>query len=448
MALPPGPRFAPLQAALLVRNPIAYLVRLQRRYGDVFSVPFPFLGRMVYFAHPDAVQEIFTGDPALFHGGDALEPIMGPVVGRGSVFLLDEDEHMRERRLLLPPFHGERVKNYARTFAEITEREIERWPVGEPFPLRPRMQSLTLEAILRTVFGIDDARRIARFQEHIPRMARVGSLVVWLPGLRRGRVGPWARFLRVREAIYELIYEEIDRARSDPRLDERDDVLALLLQARREDGSGMTRDELRDELMTVIAAGHETTATGLGWFFERVLRHPRVEERLRAEAAEGRDEYMDAVVREVLRVRPVVLDVVRRVKRPVTIGGWEVPAETDVVAPITLVQLREDVYPEPESFRPERFLDDGGSGAGAYTWIPFGGGVRRCIGASFAQLEMKVMARTILERARLVVPDPAPETPRADHVTVVPGRGARVVLAERLDPASAVTPAQRTATAV
>jgi cytochrome P450 len=419
-----------------VRNPIDYLTDLQRRHGDAFTVPFPFLGRLVYFAHPDAIRAIFTGDPKLFHSGEAVEPILGPVVGAHSVFVLDEEAHMRERKLLLPPFHGERVRRYAQTFAEITEREVERWPLGAPFALRERMQSLTLEAILRTVFGIHDPAVIARFQERVPRMGRVGNLVVMLPGLRwdGDRFGPWARFVRAREAVYELIYAEIDRAAADPALDERDDVLALLLRARREDGSRMGRDELRDELMSVIAAGHETTATGLAWFFERVLRHPEVEERLRAEIAAGDgDEYLDATVRETLRVRPVIVDVVRRLKRRTTIGGWDIPAGTDVVAAAAVVQLREDLYPEPRAFRPERFLDGGGAD-GAYAWIPFGGGVRRCIGASFAQLELKVIARTILEHAQLSAADARPEPPRAAHVTVVPARGARVVLEQRIAP--------------
>jgi cytochrome P450 len=431
MALPPGPPFALLQAARFVRDPIAYLTRLQRKHGDVFTVPFPFLGRMVYLAHPDAIKQIFTADPSLMHSGEAVAPILSPVVGRNSVFVLDEDAHMSERKLLLPPFHGERIRTYARTFEEITAREVECWPLREPFELRTRMQSLTLEAILRTVFGIDADDRIAAFQELIPRMARTGNVVVWMPGLRRRRFGPWASFVRARADAHELVYAEIERAKADPRLEERADVLALLLQARREDGSGLTREELRDELMTVIAAGHETTATGLAWFFERVLRHPEVEERLRAEIAAGDgDEYLEATVREVLRVRPVVLDVVRRLKQPATISGWELPADTDVVAAIALVQRRDDVYPEPRAFRPERWLGD--APPSTYTWIPFGGGVRRCIGAAFAQLELKVMARTILERARLGVPEAGDEIPRAAHVTVVPSRGARVVLQERL----------------
>ena len=436
MALPPGPRFAPLVAARFVRDPLGYLTGLQRRHGDAFSVSFPSLGRMAYFAHPDAIKQIFTGDPGQYHSGEAVAPFLEPVVGTHSVFVLDDEPHMRERKLLLPPFHGERVRGYAAAFADIAAREVERWPLGQPFALRERMQSVTLEAILRTVFGIADEAVIARFQEEIPRMARTGDMVVWMPFLRidRDRFGPWARYRRVRERVHALIDAEIDRSRSDPALDERDDVLALLLRARREDGSAMTRAELRDELMTVIAAGHETTATGLAWFFERVLRHPEVEERLRAEIAAGDgDDYLDATVREVLRVRPVIVDVVRRLTRPATIAGWELPAGTDIVAGVALVQRRPDIYPEPLAFRPQRWLEEGEKPT-QYAWIPFGGGVRRCVGAAFAQLEMKVMARTILEHGRLAVPDPRPERGRAAHVTVVPARGARVTLEERLEP--------------
>jgi cytochrome P450 family 135 len=440
MALPPGPRLAPLEAVRFMRDPIAYLTKLQRRHGDAFTVPFPSIGRMAYFAHPDAIKQIFTGDPGVFHSGEAVKPILEPVVGPRSVFVLDDDEHIRERKLLLPPFHGQRIQAYADTFAKIAGREVERWPLGQPFSLRDRMQPLTLEAILRTVFGIHDEHVIARMQDGLRRMGRSGDIIVMLPGLRRqrDRFGPWARYKRVRAEVHELVHAEIDRTQADPRLDERDDVLALLVRARREDGSAMTRDELRDELMTVIAAGHETTATGLSWFFERVLRHPEVEERLRAEieAGEG-DEYLDATVREVLRLRPVIIDVIRRVKEPTTIGGWDLPAETTVVAAIGLVQRRADVYTDPLEFRPERWLD-GAQSSTQYSWIPFGGGVRRCIGAAFAQLELKVMARTFLERARLGAPDPRPERGRAAHVSAVPARGARVVLEERLDTARAV----------
>jgi cytochrome P450 len=305
------------------------------------------------------------------------------------------------------------------------------------------MQALSLEVLLRTVYGIDDDERVREYHRRVGHMLRVSNIPVWVPALRRdaGRLSPWGRFLRARAAFDQLVHEDIDRGRADPAaLDERDDVLSMLLQARREDGSPLTREELRDELTTVIIAGHETTATGLSWFFERVLRHPEVEERLRS----GDDAYMEATVHEVMRTRPPFFDVVRRLTRDAEVGGYRIPAGMMVGLPIVLVHQRPDVYPEPHLFRPERFLD---AAPGGFTWIPFGGGVHRCIGASFSLLEMRTIARAILDRTRLRVTDPAPETPRTNNVMVVPGNGTRVVLEERLVPATSVTTVQGSATA-
>jgi cytochrome P450 len=415
------------------RNPLAFLEGMRRRYGDVFSVPYPTFGRPVYIADPDGIKAIYRGNPADFHAGEGNVGPLEPLMGSNSVFVLDDGEHMRERKLLLPRFHGERIQRYAEVMAQAAAREVDRWPVGAPFAMLPRMQSVALEVILRTVFGVTDPQRLALYHERVPQLGKIANLVVWVPAARRnlGRYSPWARFLRARGAMHELVLDEIERARRDPALEEREDILALLLQARHEDGSPMTRDELRDELMTVIAAGHETTATGLSWMFERVLRHPQVEERLRAELSAGEDSYMEATVTEALRSRPVVTDTIRRVKRDVELSGWTLPAESFVIPSIALMHLREDVYPEPHAFRPERFLD---SKPSTYTWIPFGGGVRRCIGAPFAMLEMRTIGRTILERTRLRASDPRPETPRARHVTITPSRGAEVVLEERLAP--------------
>jgi cytochrome P450 len=430
-ALPPGPRFALLQAAGYMRNPLSYLEGLQRRWGNVFSVPYPTFGRLVYVAEPDAIEKIFKGDPADYHAGEGNAGPLEPLMGSRSVFVLDEAEHMRERKLLLPRFHGKRIERYAEVMADLTAREVERWPVGERFALLPRMQWLGLEVLLRTVFGVDDPARLALYHERVPHMGKIANLVVWVPATRRdlGRFSPWARFVRARAAVHELIYDEIDRARRDPALEERQDILALLLQARHDDGSPMSRDELRDELMTVIAAGHETTATALSWLFERTLRHPQVEERLRAEIEAGDDAYIDATATETLRSRPIVTDIIRRVKRDVEVAGWKLPAETFTIPSIALVHLREDIYPEPHAFRPERFL---GVKPGTYTWLPFGGGVRRCIGAPFAMLELRTIARTVFENVRLRAADQRPETPRARHVTIAPARGAEVVLEERL----------------
>jgi cytochrome P450 len=445
--LPPGPRFAPLQALMLAREPIAYLERLRERYGDSFTIPVPLFGRIAYFSHPDAVKDVFRGDPEALHAGEANEGPLGPVLGTNSVIVLDDDDHMRERKLLLPPFHGDRMHEYARTFAECAAAEVERWPAGEPFALRPRMQALSLEVLLRTVLGVHDPERLAEYHRRVTRLMQVSNAIVWVQALRRnlGRFSPWGRFVRARDELDELVHEEVDRGRADPALAERDDVLSLLLQARRDDGSPMTRQELRDELVSVIIAGHETTAMGLSWFFERVLRHPRVEERLREELAEGEEAYLEATVREVFRVRPPFFDVVRRTTRDVEIGGWPVPARTFIGLSIVLVQLRPELYDDPHEFRPERFL---GESAGGYTWIPFGGGIHRCIGASFSLLEMKVIARAILARARLRATDPRPERPKAHHVMLAPARGAQVVLDERLDFATSVTGAQTSRTAV
>jgi len=444
--LPPGPRFAPLQALLLAREPIAYLERLRARYGDAFTIPVPLFGRIAYFSHPDVVAQIFRGDPAVLHAGEANVGPLGPVLGTGSVIVLDEEDHLRERKLLLPPFHGDRMHEYTRTFEEAAAEEVARWRLGEPFELRPRMQALSLEVLLRTVLGVNDPARLADYHRRVTRLMSVSNAIVWVQALRRdlGRWSPWGRFVRARDELDELVHEEIELGRADPAIAERDDVLSLLLQARREDGSPMTRQELRDELITVLIAGHETTATGLSWFFERVLRHNRVEERLRAEIAAGEEDYLEATVREVFRVRPPFFDVVRLTTRDVELGGWLIPARTYVGLSIPLVHGRADVYEEPGEFRPERFLEES---PGGHTWIPFGGNVRRCIGASFSLLEMKVIARAILGRARLRAPDPRPERPKAHHVMLAPARGARVVLDERVEPATSVTSVQRSGTA-
>jgi cytochrome P450 len=306
------------------------------------------------------------------------------------------------------------------------------WPVGVPFPLRPTMQRITLDVILRTIFGVSEADRLMRFSHIVERLTEVSNAIVWLPMLRRdlGRFSPWRRFTEVRDEADAVIYEEVRRRREDPELESREDVLSMLVQARHEDGSPMSEVELRDELMTLVAAGHETTATGLCWAFELILRHPRVERRLREELAAGGEQYLDAVVKEVLRVRPVIIDVVRKVTTDVDVAGYTVPAGSYLVPAVALLQLRADAYEDPHEFRPERWLE--GAQPPPYTWLPFGGGVRRCIGASFAQQELKVVLRALIEGARMRPASPRPEAARTRHVTIVPSRGARVVLEERL----------------
>lgn len=428
--LPPGPR-APgaLNAVYFTRDPVGFLERQHRRYGDAFSINFPGFGRMAYFAHPDTVKQIFTGDPGALHAGEANGRVLEPALGKFSLLTLDEDDHLRQRKLLLPPFHGERVRRYGELIAGIAEREIESWPLGQPFALRPRMQSITLDVILRAVFGVRGEDRLARFRATLPQLTEASGIVMWLPFMRRnfGPWSPWARFVRMRRAVDELVYEEIRLRRADPDASQRDDVLSLLLQARHEDGSPMSDLELRDELITLLTAGHETSATALAWSVERLLRNPQALERLVSDPDD--DAYLEAVVKETLRVRPIVIDVARVAKRDVEIGEWRIPAGTIVVPAIALVQLRPDLYPEPRAFRPERFLEDQPA---AYSWIPFGGGVRRCIGAAFAQLEIKTVLRTVLARTRLSAPDPAPERQLSRHVTLVPSKDALVRVDERV----------------
>jgi cytochrome P450 len=434
MPLPPGPRGpAVLQSLRLLLQPIDFLEHCLRRYGDVFTLRFVGMGDLVYVADTETVREIFTGDPQVFHAGEANE-VMEPVLGSRSVLLLDEDEHLRERRLLLPPFHGERVRRYRELVGEIAAAEVERWPRGRAFSLRPRMQAITLEVILRAGFGIQEAERLDRLRALLPKMLDHGTVVVWMPFLRRdlGPGSPWRRFVRVRAEVDAVLLDEIRRRRDAADLGERDDVLSMLLQARDENGEAMGEKELRDELMTLLLAGHETTATGLAWAFERLTRHPRVLSRLTESLTDEEDEvYLDAVAKETLRARPVVYDVARKLAAPATVKGWELPAGAYVVPSITAIHLLQGIYDRAEEFRPERFID--GDQPDSYAWIPFGGGRRRCIGAAFATMEMKAVLREVLLRVSVRAPDPKPERIRLHNVTLVPSKGARVIVADRAD---------------
>jgi cytochrome P450 len=427
-SFPPGSRLpAVVQALRYARDPLGYFEPLRRRYGDVFSLRFPYFGRLVYVADPGVVKQVFTGDPSVFHAGEANATVLEPAVGPNSVLTLDEAEHLRQRKLILPPFHGASVTRYGELIREITERDIESWPRGRSFSLRPHTQRITLAVILRAVFGIADGERLEHASGLVDEFARRSHLPTTVPALRRhlGPFSPWTRFVRAREALDELIYEEIAARRAAPDAAERDDVLSLLLRAEHDDGSPMSDSELRDELVTVVGAGHETTATALAWAMERLLRTPRVLDRLRGSLDAGEEDYLDATVQETLRARPVIVDVARKLTAPAEIGGYAVPAGTMVLPAIAALHYREDLYPQPHEFRPERFLD---GKADHYSWIPFGGGVRRCAGAAFAQYEMRIVLRTILERTELSAPDPAPERVSPRNITLAPGKGCRVRL--------------------
>ena len=418
----------PLQTAAWVLRAPATLEACRRRYGDTFSFRLPRMGPIVFVSDPESVRTVFTGSPKLLHAGEGNR-ILEPVLGANSVLLLDEDRHLRPRKLMLPAFHGERLKRYRDQMRSIAEAELERWPRGTREPARPRMQSITLDIIMRTVFGVEEGERLTRLR------AAIGDLLEWTTARRRlvlaMAIGT-ARlersrlfgFREARAAVDELIYDEIRRRRAEPGLEERDDVLSMLLQARDEDGRPMTPGELRDELMTLLVAGHETTATALAWAVEQLTRHPRVLERL----GDGSDEeYLDAVVQEVLRLRPVLVAVVRELTEPMELGGHLLPARARVAPSIYLMHRRPEIYPDPDAFRPERFLENP---PGTYTWIPFGGGVRRCLGAQFAQMEMKVVLRVLLEHARLRPTGAPPERMGRRAITFVPERGGQVVLDE------------------
>jgi cytochrome P450 family 135 len=417
-----------VQTAIWSRQARRMLFSCQDRYGDMFRLRIAYEGTWVMLADPAAVKQVFTGDPRVFHAGEGNQ-ILAPVLGRNSVLVLDEKPHMSQRRLLLPPFHGERMQGYGETMSEIAAAEIESWPVGTSYELRPRMQAITLDIILRTVFGVRDGERLAELRDALrdfldlttnPRLL----LPLLLVGPERvRRFGPFGRRI---DQVDRLIYREIAERRRAGNLEEREDILSLLVGAEHEDGSPMSDEEMRDELLTLLVAGHETTATSLAWAVERLSRHPQKLDRLRSEVeAGGSEDYLTATIQETLRLRPVISIVIRRLTEPVEIGGYELPAGISVTPSVYLVHRNPEIYPDPERFLPERFL---GNPPGTYTWIPFGGGVRRCLGASFAQFEMAVVLKELVKRRQIRPADPRPERVFRRAITETPRHNARVVL--------------------
>jgi cytochrome P450 len=428
--LPPGPK-APswVQTMRWWTRPVPFFERCRARYGQRFTVRLLALPPFVMLAEPDEVKQVFTAPAEVLHPGSGAR-ILEPLIGGNSVILLDEDAHLAQRRLMLPAFHGEQVARLAEVMAEVAAAEVERWPRDEPVALHPRLQALTLEVILRTVFGLDEGARLERLRGHMTDVLAVGtSPVSLLPPLQHdlGPVTPWGRFLRTRAAVDAELFALIDERRRDDA--QRDDVLSLLLGARHEDGSPMSPQELRDELMTLLVAGHETTASQLAFTFERLVRTPDVLARLTEEIAGGDgDAYVTATVQESLRRRPVLPNAAPRlVMEEIEVGGWRYPAGVCLVPNAYLIQHDPAIYPDPYAFRPERFLD---TPPGTYTWIPFGGGRRRCLGAAFATVEMKVVLRTVLERAQpRLAGDGRLELSRRRSITLSPREGAEVVLA-------------------
>ena len=427
-ALPPGPSYPrALNTLGWIFRPGPFLERCRERYGPTFTLPVAHEGTWVFMSGPDAIKQIFTGDPDLLHAGEA-NIILSPLLGDRSVLLLDEPEHMTQRKLMLPPFHGERMQRYGELMSEIAEREIRSWPVGRPFQVWPSMQAITLEVILRAVFGLREGERLERIRTALKEildfvMDPKRMLTVAVLGPTRVQKVPLLR--NALDPVDELLYEEIRLRREDPELGEREDLLSMLVQARHEDGAPMSDEELRDELMTLLVAGHETTATSLSWAVERLLRHPDKLARVKEEAEAGEDAYLDAVIKETLRLRPVIPIVLRLLKAPMEIGGWELPEGVAVAPCIYLVHRDPDIYPEPRRFVPERFLENP---PGTYTWFPFGGGVRRCLGASFAMFEMKVVLSALARHAALRPASPGSERVKRRAITWTPSRGAEAVV--------------------
>jgi cytochrome P450 len=426
--LPPGPRMPrALQTVIWSRRAQWMLEQSRARFGPMFTLRIAHEGTWVVVSDPDVVKQVFTGDPRVFHAGEGNQ-ILRPILGENSVLVLDEKPHIGQRKLLLPPFHGERMQGYGETMSEIAAREIESWPTATPSRLRPRMQAITLEIILETVFGVHGGERMEALRRALrdfldlttdPRLLAPVILI----GPDRIRSVP--AFRRRVDRVDELIRREISERRVAEDLAERGDILSMLVAARHEDGSPMSDAEIRDELLTLLVAGHETTATALSWAMERLVRHPEKLERLRAEALAGEDAYLTATIQETLRLRPVIVVVIRKLTEAVELGGHRLPAGASVVPSIHLVHRDPAIYPEPERFLPERFLD---SSPGTYTWIPFGGGVRRCLGAAFAQFEMAVVLRELVRRREVAAVDPAPERVFRRAITETPRHDAEVVL--------------------
>jgi cytochrome P450 len=416
--------------ARFMRRPLDVLRGWRKRYGNVFLVKFPVFGTGVYVAEPEAVREMFTGDQSDLHAGEANAPLSA-VLGDHSVLVLDGPEHLRQRKLLLPPFQGARLSAMRPMVREVAEAEVDRWQAGSELVVRERMRHLTFEVISRAVFGVYEPARIERLRGAMLKVMDT-QVFFFVPERVRadyGRfsLGGWIG--RRLDRADALLYEEIERRRRVDDLEERTDVLSLLLRARDEDGRPMTDVELRDELWTMLAAGHETTATGLAWAVDLLLHNPAVLARTREAIEEGDDAYLEAVVTETLRIRPVIDAAERTLKAPRTIAGWDLAEGIRVYPGIALIHHREDLYPEPDRFRPERFTEEK---AESYTWLPFGGGIRRCIGAGLAQLEMAEVLRVIVSRTHLEPVRPEPERVVLKGITIAPKHGTQVrVLAKR-----------------
>jgi cytochrome P450 len=419
-SLPDGPRLPrAVQTMLFMHSRHRMAPRWQRRYGDAFTIRM-FAGRtVVTITRPEDIREVFAGPATTFHAGEG-NAILAPVMGRHSVLILDEDEHLRSRKRLMPAFNGAALRGYAGMMAELAAESVQQWPVGKPFPVHERMNAVTLEIILRVVFGMAEGERLTRLRPLINKVTGIGALALlgWAyPAL--SRFWPWKRHQENLAAADRLLYAEIAERRAQPGLDERGDVLSRLLAA----DPDASDAELRDHMMTLLLAGHETTATALAWSLHELARRPDVLRAAQTAADTGDDDYLQAVAKEAMRLRPVIYSVARRLTEPTTVAGHLLPAGTVVSPSIGMVQQDPDRHPDPADFRPERFI---GKQPETGTWIPFGGGVRRCLGAGFSLQEASAVLREVLIRYD-IEPVGAPETARTRNITLVPAKGARII---------------------
>lgn len=432
MTLPPEVTASPAtQTAQWLLRPTEFLDRCRRRYGNTFSVRFiGFQTPMVMLSDPPSIGALYKGRENGLPPGRSFA--LKAVMGSRSVLLLEGDEHLSRRKLMLPAFHGERMRAYEDVISEVARAEVDSWRVGSEFPIHPRMQAVTLEVILRAVFGVTDPARLDRLGRLLGGMLadmaspRLQARV--LVARRLGREDPMDELRRRSQPVDELLQVEVAERRADPGLGERSDILSMLVGARFDDGEPISDEELRDQLITLLLAGHETTATALAWTFDLLLRNPQQLTRLLADLADGSEQYLRAVVSESLRLRPVVPLAGRRLRSALHVEGYELPEGTDVTASIWLAHTRDDIYPEPFEFRPERFLD---SPPETYAWIPFGGGVRRCLGAAFAEFEMRIVLREVLGRCELRSTRSAPERIARRNITFSPRHGTPVSLVAR-----------------
>jgi cytochrome P450 len=432
VALPPEPSNSPLvQTLRWALRPLAFMHECRERYGDSFSISFLGFERpMVLISDPAAIKALYTEQANGLPPGRNI--ILEPILGSQSLLLQEGAEHLARRRLMLPAFHGERMRSYEAVLDEIVGAEIDSWPLHAEFPLHTRMQAITLEAILRIVFGVADGPRLERLRGVLATVltetASPQSQLIAL-ATRRFRGGnAFARFEGQLREVDDLLYAEIAAHRTRPDLADRKDILSMMMLAEFEDGGTMSDKELRDQLMTLLLAGHETTATALAWTFDLLLRHPEPLRKLRDSLAAGEDGYLRATISESLRLRPVLPLAGRRLAKELAVDGLTLPAGTDVSPAIWLTHTRPDLYPEPFSFEPERFL---GEGPESYAWIPFGGGVRRCLGAAFAEFEMRIVLREVLTRCDLHKASPLPEKTGRRNITLSPKDGTPVVVTAR-----------------